>query len=193
MLVTVIFEILLRKCGSAAIKLVTPDNYKFFLKTVLENRHGKSSEAVTKDSENIPEDSSTTRPEWRKPERSTTPEKNSMKTKKRKRDNKFETDKPGQKGALKSTSNDGLSLPKRSRHSSAKNPNVRRPEKSRKGKKSGNKSFTGGGGKMTNTAKDKAASNECLSIDSAVIAERDSKKGKNTSEVNQLTIWRLIK
>nr|KYP73656.1 RRP12-like protein [Cajanus cajan] len=31
-----IFEILLRKCGSAAVKLVTPEKYKGFLKTVLE-------------------------------------------------------------------------------------------------------------------------------------------------------------
>nr|ACU19897.1 unknown [Glycine max] len=63
--VTVIFEILLRKCGSAAVKLVTPEKYKVFLKTVLENRHGKSSEAVTNDTKNMPEDSSAKRPERR--------------------------------------------------------------------------------------------------------------------------------
>ncbi|KAK7355184.1 hypothetical protein VNO80_14432 [Phaseolus coccineus] len=160
--VIVIFEILLRKCGSAAVKLVTPEKYRFFLKTVLENRHGKSSEAVTNDSENIPEDSSPKKPEWRKPVRSATPEKNSVKNKKRKRDNKFETVKPGQKEPFKSASNDGLSLPKRSRHSNDKSPNVGRPDENRKGKKGGNKSFTGGGGKrnvkMTSTEKYKAAS-----------------------------------
>ncbi|XP_014514666.1 RRP12-like protein isoform X1 [Vigna radiata var. radiata] len=149
--VTVIFEILLRKCGSAAVKLVTPEKYKFFLKTVLENRHGKSSEAVTKDSENIPQDSSTKRSEWRKPLRAATPDKDSIKSNKRKRDNKFETVKPGQKEPFKSTSNDGLRLPKRSR-----------PEESRKGKKSGNKSFVGGGGKrnvkMSSTQNFKASS-----------------------------------
>jgi len=102
------------------------------------------------------------RPEWRKPVSSATPEKNSIKNKKRKRDNKFETVKPGQKEQFKSTSNDGLSLPKKSRHSNDKNPNVGRPEENRKGKKSGNRSFTGGGGKrnvkMTSTEKSKAAS-----------------------------------
>ncbi|QCE05275.1 ribosomal RNA-processing protein 12 [Vigna unguiculata] len=148
--VTVIFEILLRKCGSAAVKLVTPEKYKFFLKNVLENRHGKSSEAGTKDSENIPQDSSTKRPEWRKPVRAATSDKDSIKNNKRKRDNKFETAKPWHKEPFKSTSNDGLSLPKRSR-----------PEESRKGKKSGNKSFIGGGGKrnvkMSSTEKNKAA------------------------------------
>ncbi|KAJ1384157.1 Armadillo-type fold [Sesbania bispinosa] len=56
--VTVIFEILIRKCGSAAVKRVTPDKHKGFLKTVLENRHGKSSEAVSNDAENMPDDSS---------------------------------------------------------------------------------------------------------------------------------------
>ncbi|WVY97582.1 hypothetical protein V8G54_029733 [Vigna mungo] len=176
--VTVIFEILLRKCGSAAVKLVTPEKYKFFLKTVLEpscyiqngmqiheglikvyimvsidlqNRHGKSSEAVTKDSENIPQDSSTKRPERRKPVRAATLDKDSIKSNKRKRDNKFETVKPGQKEPFKSTSNDGLRLPKRSR-----------PEESRKSKKSGNKSFIGGGGKrnvkMSSTQNFKAPS-----------------------------------
>ena len=69
---------------------------------------------------------------------------------------------PGQKGSLMSTSNDGLRLPKRSRYSNDKNPNVGRPEESEKGKKSWNKSFTGGGGKrkvkVTSTGKDKAAS-----------------------------------
>lgn len=69
---------------------------------------------------------------------------------------------PGQKGSLMSTSNDGLRLPKRSRYSNDKNPNVGRPEESEKGKKSWNNSFSGGGGKrktkVTSTAKDKAAS-----------------------------------
>ncbi|KAJ7976766.1 RRP12-like protein [Quillaja saponaria] len=45
--VIVILEILTRKCGSAAVKSVTPDKYKSFIKTVLENRHnkGRSEEA----------------------------------------------------------------------------------------------------------------------------------------------------
>ncbi|KAG4996797.1 hypothetical protein JHK82_027589 [Glycine max] len=136
----------------------------------LQNRHGKSSKAVTNDTEDIPEDSSAKRvvfslllswPERKKPE-SSTQEKNSLKDNKRKREKKFETDKPGQKGSFKTTSNDGLRLPKRSRYSNDKNPNVGRPEESEKGKKSWNNSFSGGGGKrktkVTSTAKDKAAS-----------------------------------
>lgn len=46
--VTVILEIVVRKCGSAAVKLLTPEKYKGFVKTVLENRHnskGSSKEA----------------------------------------------------------------------------------------------------------------------------------------------------
>lgn len=41
--ITVILEILIRKCGSASVEFVTPEKYKNFLKTVLENRHGKAS------------------------------------------------------------------------------------------------------------------------------------------------------
>eukprot|EP00257_Ricinus_communis_P021555 XP_015581076.1 RRP12-like protein isoform X2 [Ricinus communis] len=37
--VTVILEIMRRKCGSAAVELVTPEKYKSFVKTVLQNRH----------------------------------------------------------------------------------------------------------------------------------------------------------
>ncbi|KAK2975135.1 hypothetical protein RJ640_010815, partial [Escallonia rubra] len=40
--VTVILEIMMRKCGSAAVKLLAPDKYRNFVKSVLENRHGKT-------------------------------------------------------------------------------------------------------------------------------------------------------
>ncbi|KAJ9695853.1 hypothetical protein PVL29_011032 [Vitis rotundifolia] len=51
--VTVILEIVVRKCGSAAVKLLTPEKYKGFVKTVLENRHsrGSSKEADDPDKE----------------------------------------------------------------------------------------------------------------------------------------------
>lgn len=160
--VTVIFEILLRKCGSAAVKPLTPEKYKGFLKTVLENRHGKSSEAVTNDTENIPEDSSDQRSKLRKPGSSDTHDNNLIKNKRRKWDKKFETDMPSQKRPFKSTSNDGLRLPKRCRYSNDKNSNVGRSEESRKGKKSWDKSFAGGGGKrnvkVTSVVKDKTSS-----------------------------------
>ncbi|KAL3715813.1 hypothetical protein ACJRO7_007548 [Eucalyptus globulus] len=40
---TVILEIMTRKCGFAAVQLVTPEKYKGFLKTVMENRRNKTS------------------------------------------------------------------------------------------------------------------------------------------------------
>ncbi|CAI0374942.1 unnamed protein product [Linum tenue] len=40
--VTIILEILLRKCSSGVVQSVTPDKYKSFVKTVLQSRHQKS-------------------------------------------------------------------------------------------------------------------------------------------------------
>ncbi|KAL2327043.1 hypothetical protein Fmac_020470 [Flemingia macrophylla] len=157
--VTVIFEILLRKCGSAAVKLVTPEKYKGFLKTVQENRHGKSSEAVSNDNENMPEDSSAKSTKWRKPDSSGTQEKKWINNKKRKWGKKFETDMPSKKEPLKSTSSDGLRLTKRIRHSDNKNSNVESSEGSKKGKKSWNKNYSVKRKvKLTSTEKDKIAS-----------------------------------
>ncbi|KAE8098771.1 hypothetical protein FH972_016809 [Carpinus fangiana] len=45
--VSVIMEILIRKCGCAAVELVTPEKYKSFLKTVFENRRNKTSSKET--------------------------------------------------------------------------------------------------------------------------------------------------
>ncbi|WMV23855.1 hypothetical protein MTR67_017240 [Solanum verrucosum] len=57
--VTVIVEILMRKCGVAAVKSVAAEKYKNFLKTVSENRHGKSSskEDGSAEMESTPSDS----------------------------------------------------------------------------------------------------------------------------------------
>ncbi|KAF7132167.1 hypothetical protein RHSIM_Rhsim09G0183100 [Rhododendron simsii] len=41
--VTIILEILTRRCGSAQVKLVTPEKHLNFVKGILENRHGKAS------------------------------------------------------------------------------------------------------------------------------------------------------
>nr|QEY02176.1 RRP12-like protein [Oliveria decumbens] len=49
--VTVILEIMMRKCGSAAVKLLVPDKYKSYLTEVLENRRGKSRESNNADTE----------------------------------------------------------------------------------------------------------------------------------------------
>ncbi|KAI5396721.1 uncharacterized protein LOC127092073 isoform X1 [Lathyrus oleraceus] len=157
--VTVILEILIRKCGSAAVRMVTPEKYMDFLKTVLENRHGKSNEAATNDTENTPEVSAAKGPERRKHNNRDTQEKDSFQQKKRK--NKFERHLSSNKGPSKSTSNDEFRLAKRSRHSNDTNSNVR-SEGSKKGNKSQFKSFTQGGGNRNvkpGTEKDKAASN----------------------------------
>ncbi|CAN0907800.1 Ribosomal RNA-processing protein 12 [Linum grandiflorum] len=61
--VTVILEILLRKCSSAAVQSVTPDKYKNFVKTVLQNRHERSDSKDTgaKDDNTKMKDSSSER------------------------------------------------------------------------------------------------------------------------------------
>ncbi|GJT73045.1 RRP12-like protein [Tanacetum coccineum] len=41
--VTVILEIMMRKCGSASVKLLVPEKYRDFVKDVLENRQNKTS------------------------------------------------------------------------------------------------------------------------------------------------------
>ncbi|KAI3507537.1 hypothetical protein L1887_22524 [Cichorium endivia] len=58
--VTVILEIMMRKCGSASVKSLVPEKYRDFVKDVLENRQGKtgSHEAVTTKTD--PESSETT-------------------------------------------------------------------------------------------------------------------------------------
>ncbi|XP_058723958.1 uncharacterized protein LOC131595592 [Vicia villosa] len=158
--VTVILEILIRKCGSAAVRMVTPEKYMDFLKTVLENRHGKSNEAATNDTENTPEVSAAKGPERRKHNARDTQERDSFQQKKRK--NKFERDLSSNKGPSKSTSNDEFRLAKRSRHSNDTNSNIR-SEGSKKGNKSQFKSFTQDGSnrnvKPQGTEKDKGASN----------------------------------
>ncbi|KAG9134896.1 hypothetical protein Leryth_001137 [Lithospermum erythrorhizon] len=40
--VTVILEILMRKCGTGSVKSWVPDKYRDFIRTVTENRHGKT-------------------------------------------------------------------------------------------------------------------------------------------------------
>ncbi|WCJ33450.1 ARM repeat superfamily protein [Euphorbia peplus] len=70
--VTVILEILVRKCSSTAVELVTPAKHKGFVENVLQNRHHKSTskEAGKTDAESVPEDSSNKRMNKRKHEKS---------------------------------------------------------------------------------------------------------------------------
>lgn len=63
--VTVILEIMIRKCGSSAVELDIPEKHKSFFKTVLQNRHHKSTskEAGANDTEKTPADISPKRVE----------------------------------------------------------------------------------------------------------------------------------
>ncbi|KAG7546447.1 Armadillo-type fold [Arabidopsis suecica] len=57
--VTIIVEIMVRKCGTRAVQLATPDKHKNFIQTVLENRSGKSKDKEeTNDSQTTSIDSS---------------------------------------------------------------------------------------------------------------------------------------
>ncbi|KAJ4874056.1 ARM repeat superfamily protein [Raphanus sativus] len=57
--VTIIVEIMIRKCGTRAVQLATPDKHKSFLQTVLENRSSKAKEKdETNDSQTTSIDSS---------------------------------------------------------------------------------------------------------------------------------------
>lgn len=62
--VTVICEIIIRKCGPTAIKALTPEKYRNFLNNVLENRHKKNTKSTNDtDAKDIPPASSTVRSE----------------------------------------------------------------------------------------------------------------------------------
>ncbi|KAI4348683.1 hypothetical protein L6164_009378 [Bauhinia variegata] len=139
--VTIIFEIIIRKCGPAAIKLVTPEKYKGFLKTVLENRHGKSSatEAATTNLENMPDESSAKGIVLRKPKNLDSQENGSVNYKKKKRGRKFETHAP------KSTGDDDFRLAKRTRRSDDKNSGKEKSEESKESKRNRYRGLSSGG------------------------------------------------
>ncbi|KAB2631281.1 RRP12-like protein [Pyrus ussuriensis x Pyrus communis] len=69
--VTVIMEILLRKCGTASVQFATPDKYKGFLKGIVESRHNKKSskEVATTDIDTGHADTTTNRTEDKKRKR----------------------------------------------------------------------------------------------------------------------------
>ncbi|KDP26064.1 hypothetical protein JCGZ_21097 [Jatropha curcas] len=106
--VTVILEIMIRKCGSAAVEFVTPEKYKNFVKTVLQNRHHKSTskEAVSNDVETVVAGSSGKRVDKKHKELSSAFEENgSAPHRKRKRKNK-ENETPTSRKLHKSSGND---------------------------------------------------------------------------------------
>ncbi|KAL6987160.1 hypothetical protein U1Q18_012915 [Sarracenia purpurea var. burkii] len=89
--VTVILEILMRRCGSAPVKLLAPEKYRNFIKSVLENRRGKTSSKETRaaDELEVVESSGTQRK--RKHEEYCTPpeEDGKMESRSRKREKRF--------------------------------------------------------------------------------------------------------
>ncbi|XP_062003932.1 uncharacterized protein LOC133721362 [Rosa rugosa] len=163
--VTVIMEIMLRKCGYAGVELVTPDKYKGFVKGILENRRDNkksSKEVATAETDMKQEDSSTNRMENRKrKELGPLPEKNgSMEHRKRKRVKEHINGSPSTDG-ISSGGGDGLKRAMRSRQSDGIKSFKDRSEISGKtNKENYSKRSTGGRkgkiGKM-NTGKDVTA------------------------------------
>ncbi|XP_028766675.1 RRP12-like protein isoform X1 [Neltuma alba] len=150
--VTVIFEIIIRKCGAAAVKAVAPGKYMGFIKTVLENRHGRSSavEDVNNDAESVPE--SAKGPKQKKPKNLDSQGNGAGKLKKRKEEKKSDHESDSAKRARRSYNNNNNNSKKGGQ------------EGGKKGNwSSKNKGLAGGGKrkvmpKAKSTGKDKAAS-----------------------------------
>ncbi|KAK9290022.1 hypothetical protein L1049_008185 [Liquidambar formosana] len=136
--VTIILEIMLRKCGSAAVKFVTPEKYKGFVKTILENRHGKTSsmEAGTIDMKPASTDSSHN---WQQKSKHkdlgiSSGENGSVEFRKRKREKKqfLRTNEPHLAG---SSSGGGVNWVKNARHSNHGKPTEGRSQGNGKDKR----------------------------------------------------------
>ncbi|KAJ4837306.1 hypothetical protein Tsubulata_035842 [Turnera subulata] len=124
-LVIVILEIMIRKCGSAAVELVSPEKYKGFLKKVWENRQHQSTskEADRIDMETA--DSSAKRPEKRRHKQlgHVVGENGSKNSKRRKREKQQNDGATADKGNRKSTvDGGGLKRAKGARHLEHKSP-----------------------------------------------------------------------
>ncbi|KAI7740194.1 hypothetical protein M8C21_031108, partial [Ambrosia artemisiifolia] len=96
--VTVILEIMMRKCGSASVKSLVPAKYLDFVKDVLENRQGKTNSqetATTGTDAGLSETTTNSKPKFKsKSAGSFTKKDHSTETRKRKRDDKNRPDKP---------------------------------------------------------------------------------------------------
>lgn len=119
--VTVILEIMIRKCGSSAVELDIPEKHKSFFKTVLQNRHHKSTskEAGTNDTEKTPADISPKRVEKPKNKESgSVPERTgSVHPGKRKREKKHNENPPtSSKPGISTGDGSGREGAKRARH-----------------------------------------------------------------------------
>ncbi|GLT26550.1 hypothetical protein SLA2020_016090 [Shorea laevis] len=111
--VTVILEIMIRKCGTAAVQLATPEKYKSFVRTVLENRHGKTSskDAGTNNTDMLLADSETKGLQRRKQKELgiLSKEKGSTEHRKRKRENR-DNDKLTDSSKLRVSAGGGVGL-----------------------------------------------------------------------------------
>ncbi|OAY40418.1 RRP12-like protein isoform X3 [Manihot esculenta] len=158
--VTVIMEIMMRKCGSAAVELVTPDKYKGFVKTVLQNRHHKptSKEAGSNDTETAFTDSSGKRmnKQKKKESGSVAEENGSVQHRKRKRKNK-ENDNPRtmREPRIPSSGGYGPKGTKKARHSGYQKSTKGKSADDTKKRKFVKESTSGGNKKMKfqNTSK----------------------------------------
>ncbi|KAJ0699848.1 putative armadillo-like helical protein [Helianthus annuus] len=96
--VTVILEIMMRKCGSGSVKSLVPAKYLDFVKDVLENRQGKTNSqetATTGTDAGLSETTPNRKPKLKpKAAGSFTKKEHSTETRKRKRDDKNRPDKP---------------------------------------------------------------------------------------------------
>ncbi|CAM8895857.1 unnamed protein product [Rhodiola kirilowii] len=64
--IIIIMEIMIRKCGSAAIESVIPKKYDGFIKTVRENRHGKTNSTEAEGTDDVKESPMENPKSWRK-------------------------------------------------------------------------------------------------------------------------------
>ncbi|KAL8261647.1 hypothetical protein R6Q59_025696 [Mikania micrantha] len=97
--VTVILEIMMRKCGSASVKSLVPAKYLDFVKNVLENRRGKaiSQETATTGTEEGPSETTNPNSKPKYKPKGFTKKEMSFETRKRKRDDKNSSYKPNNK------------------------------------------------------------------------------------------------
>lgn len=180
--VTVIVEIMIRKCGSAVVESVTPEKYKGFLKTVFENRHSKTTkESGADDTEMMLADSSLkasgSMPEKRKRKAmGSIPEENDfVEQSKRKREKKNNAGTPSSNDRHSSSGSGGHGL--RSVQSAKHSLNA----KSMKGQSEGRwqKSKSNHNKVMTNREKKKMEQTNTRKKDEAIHTPSASKLGKH--------------
>ncbi|KAL5539474.1 hypothetical protein UlMin_042962 [Ulmus minor] len=132
--ITVIIEILIRKCGFSAVEQVTQDKYRRFVKSVAENRKTNQKDAASADAETRDEETSAKRQEKRKHgDKDSAPEKAGF-SKHGKRNQKH-TNHPGAKDSNMSTGAGGERRSFGAKRFGKENPFKGRQERSGKSNK----------------------------------------------------------